>query len=235
MVTIHPIIIIISSLLLSLLVIQAIRYLQERELLLSVTKPNRAAASEIEMVFMLLKKNILAQYIFHDLYLINKNGTYTQIDIVLVTNIGIIVIEVKDYSGWIFGTGNQTYWTQVLAYGQQKYKFYNPILQNKKHIDDLKIQLAQYENIPFYSIVVFFGSCEFQNITAIPSNVHLIKAWEVMNVIDNIIQDNPTIKYINKQEILDTLKAAVFNGSDKRIRKKHIENIEIMRSKYGLD
>ena len=63
--------------------------------------------------------------------------------------------EVKDYNGWIFGSGYNSQWTQVLAYGNSRYRFYNPIMQNSKHISDLKKQLRQFETIPFYSIIVF--------------------------------------------------------------------------------
>lgn len=38
---------------------------------------------------------------------------------------GIIVIEVKDFSGWIFGNGNYFYWIKVLVYGEKKFRFYN--------------------------------------------------------------------------------------------------------------
>lgn len=58
----------------------------------------------------------------------------SQIDVVVATNVGIIVFEVKDYSGWIYGNGNQQKWTQVLSHGREKYRFYNPILQNRSHI-----------------------------------------------------------------------------------------------------
>jgi hypothetical protein len=65
---------------------------------------------------------------------------------------GIKPQGIKDYSGWIFGKGNQTKWTQVLAYGREKYCFYNPIMQNNGHISALRKQLKQFEQIPFLFI-----------------------------------------------------------------------------------
>ena len=45
----------------------------------------------------------LHNVIFHDLYVEKHKGHFSQIDLVVVTEVGIIVFEVKDYSGWIFG------------------------------------------------------------------------------------------------------------------------------------
>ena len=83
------------------------------------------------MVLKILKSGIKPTAIYHDLYLDNGNEKYSQIDLVVATKVGIVVFEVKEYSGWIFGNQNQRNWTQLLAYGKQKYYFYNPIFQNK--------------------------------------------------------------------------------------------------------
>lgn len=150
--------------------------IRDKKLLLTVTQPNRGTKSERKLVLKLLKSGIPAQTIFHDLYLKNRNGTFSQIDLVVATKVGLIVLEVKDFSGWIFGTGYERQWTQVLAYGKSKYRFYNPIRQNNKHISDLKKQIKQFENLPFYSIVVFYGECEFRDVSFIPERTYLIKS-----------------------------------------------------------
>ena len=95
----------------------------------------------------LLKYGIPAQTIFHDQYLKKYNGDFSQIDLVVITEVGIIVFEVKDYSGWIFGSGNQSQWTKVLAYGKQKYRFYNPIMQNNEHLGELRKKLKYFDNV----------------------------------------------------------------------------------------
>lgn len=38
----------------------------------------------------------------------------TEVDLVLLTHFGIFVIEVKNYSGWIFGAEKQAFWTQQI-------------------------------------------------------------------------------------------------------------------------
>ena len=100
---------------------------KNRELIKSVTSLNRGTNSELNVILKLLKSGINSKTIFHDLIVKKENDKFSQVDIVIATTQGIIVIEVKDYSGWIFGNGNQTNWTQVMAFGKRKYRFYNPI------------------------------------------------------------------------------------------------------------
>jgi len=98
-----------------------------------VTEPHRGTRSERDLVVKLLKQGIPSHLIFHDLYLEKYRGHFSQIDLVAITDFGVIVFEVKEYSGWIFGSANQLQWTKVLGYGQYKYRFYNPIKQNRTH------------------------------------------------------------------------------------------------------
>lgn len=228
----NPIVIVIISLGILTLTALIFIHLRDRKLLKTVTKPYRGTRSERKMVLKLLKRKIPAQTIFHDLYLRNSNGKYSQLDLVVATKVGIIVFEIKEYSGWIFGTGNQNEWTQVLAYGNRKYRFYNPIFQNKKHIADLINQLPQFKKIPFYSIIVFFGNCEFRDLRLIPDDVFLIKSWQVTNVIEKILLANPQAKYTDKREVVNLLNAAVQNGENSQICEEHIRNIQAMSGRY---
>src|ERR1700712_1708408 len=90
------------------------REIRDKKLLETVTKPNRGTRTERDLVLKLLKTGIPAQTIFHDLYVKKYNGNFSQIDVVVATKVGILVFEVKDYSGWIFGAGHDSQWTQVL-------------------------------------------------------------------------------------------------------------------------
>ncbi|UMY64679.1 MULTISPECIES: nuclease-related domain-containing protein [unclassified Flavobacterium] len=99
------------------------RQRQNVQAIQTVTERHRGTSSERELVLQLLRMGFRNTAIFHDLYIRNRNGTYTQIDLVLATDVGILVFEVKEYSGWIFGTGTQRNWTQVMGYGRYKYPF----------------------------------------------------------------------------------------------------------------
>jgi len=205
--------------------------LRDIKLLETVTKSNRGTGTERDLVLKLLKHGIPAQTIFHDLYVKKHNGGFSQIDLVVVTKVGIIVFEVKDFSGWIFGNGNQSQWTQVLAYGKTKYRFYNPIMQNNKHIIDLKKQLKQFENIPFYSIVLFYGDCVLKDVSFFTNVTFLVKSKRVFKVMEIITKANEPAQYTNKSEVVRVLKKAVQNGENIETQIQHIENIKDMLGK----
>ncbi len=197
-----------------------------------VTTTKRGTRTERNLVLKLLRQEIPARTIFHDLYVKRTNGTFAQIDLVVATKVGILVFEVKEFSGWIFGKGYQSQWTQVLAYGNQKYRFYNPVMQNNKHIEDLKKQLSQFKRIPFYSIVVFYGDCVLKDVSFIPDGIFLVKPKRVMQVIQMIMSNNNPAPYTDKAEVLQLVTEAVKNGESEQIQKQHIENI---RNMLGTD
>ena len=100
-------------------------------------------------------------------YLPKRNGESTEVDLILLHESGIYVFESKNYSGWIFGTETQQYWTQSLPgrYGQaHKVKFFNPILQNQAHLKWLGKYLGIDSNL-FYSCIVFGDECTLKDIT----------------------------------------------------------------------
>ena len=212
-------------------IIWLIRKIRDRKLLKTVTSLKRGTKSERDLVLRLLKDGIPSQAIFHDLVIVKNNGNFAQIDVVLATTEGIIVFEVKDYSGWIFGNGNYTHWTQVLAFGKRKYRFYNPIKQNKNHIIALKEQLRQFKNIPFFSIIVFYGDCELKEINYVPNGTFLVKYHRILEVLKQIKKNNEPAPYTNKHEIIRLLKQAVKHGKNMNNQEKHIENIKDMIGK----
>lgn len=213
-------------LLVLILIVIIYQNIRDQKLLKTVTAVHRGTRTERQMVLKLLKSGIHPQAIFHDLYIRKSNGRYCQIDLVVATKVGILVFEIKKYNGWIFGLENQTYWTQVLAYGKRKYRFYNPILQNKKHVDDLKAQLPQFQNIPFYSVIVFFGNCSFRTLDFVPPNTCLVKSCRAIKMVNKILSQNEPAKYQNKREIINLLKSASLNGENEAIKAGHIQYIK---------
>ena len=95
-----------------------------------------------------------------------EDGT-TQIDHVLVSRFGIFVVESKDYSGWLFGKAAEPTWTQVRM--RRRFKFQNPILQNKRHVRAVRELLEFLPPEAVKSVVVFCGDAEFK--TEIPPGV----------------------------------------------------------------
>lgn len=199
---------------------------QDEELIKSVTDVNRGTNAEKNLIAALLKSGIHPKAIFHDLYIPRSNGKFSQIDLVVATKVGILVFEVKDYSGWIYGNGSRLKWTQVLAYGREKYKFYNPVLQNNSHIKCLRQQLK--EKVPFYSIIVFYGDCQLKDIDFIPKGTYITKWYRVLDVVNKIINENPPANYKDKIHIIKTLKSAVERGNKIDVSDRHLEGIKDM-------
>lgn len=208
--------------------------LRRKYLLNSVTTSTRGTSSERDLVLKLLKCRIPAKNIFHDLYVIKYKDHFSQIDLVAVTEVGIIVFEVKDYSGWIYGSGNQQKWTKVLSYGREKYHFYNPILQNNKHISELKKQLLQFYDVAFYSVIVFYGNCRLKEIDFVPNGTFVAKSDKVIKVVRKILKENNPVNYTNESEVLRTLRESVANGAISENRIKHHENIKDMLGEHRV-
>lgn len=221
----------VAGLVVLMIIIRSIKRNRDRKLLKSVTSLNRGTKSERHLVLQLLKYGIPSQTVFHDLCIEKQNGEFSQIDIVMATTEGIIVFEVKDFSGWIFGNGNHSHWTTVLAYGKKKFRFYNPIKQNKSHIETLRRQLKQFENIPFFSMIVFYGDCELKEINFVPQRTYLVRFSRVFEVLKLIKKNNEAAPYYNKREIVELLKQAVLKGESVSVQEKHIGNINDMLGK----
>lgn len=119
----------------------------------------------------------------------------SQIDHIVISDFGIFVIETKNYKGWIFGSENSEYWTQVIY--KRKKRFYNPIRQNLGHIRILKKCLSEYPNIKYKSIIVFSSKAK-------------IKANTITDVI-YLYQLIKTIKKYSDLSLTETEKENIFN------------------------
>lgn len=121
-----------------------------------------------------------------NVYLPKENGETTEIDIILLHESGIHVFESKNYSGWIFGTETQKYWTQTLPAGRGKTKksrFFNPIMQNEGHLKWLQQFLGHEQDVPFYSYIVFSERCTLKNVTLTSGSHYVINRYDVLNAV----------------------------------------------------
>jgi len=99
-------------------------------------------------------KRLPSDYIvLKNILLPNGKDSTSQIDHIVVSRFSVFVIETKNYKGWVSGGENSQNWTQNI-YGH-KYKLYNPILQNEKHIQVLRSLFSGNVQIPFVSIIAF--------------------------------------------------------------------------------
>lgn len=198
------------------------------ELYEMITSPNRGTPSERHLVSHLLSAGFKPTAVYHDLMVGSGKGKTAQIDIVVATDVGLIVIEVKDFTGWIFGKGNQDYWTQVSGYGKYKNRFYNPFKQNEGHIKALRGLSSQMATIPMYSLVVFSGDCELKDVTFIPHDSYLTTFHRAMAAVYDIIEMHPITHYTDRWEVANLLKEAVELGGNTMLQQQHIYNIHDM-------
>ena len=104
-----------------------------------------------------------------DLTLPTPDGT-TQIDLVIVSRFGVFVIEVKNMSGWIFGSEEQHQWTQVFRNGE-KFRFQNPLRQNYRHVKAVQetLRAVRVRADTIHSVIAFIGDATLK--TYLPENV----------------------------------------------------------------
>lgn len=101
-------------------------------------------------------------YFFDNVTMNFADGT-TQIDHVLLTKKGILIIETKNYSGWISAKTDDEKWTQTV--GKIKNIFQNPLRQNYKHWLAVQTLLNFLPKGIIQDIVIFTGNAEFKMTT----------------------------------------------------------------------
>lgn len=195
----------------------------------SITSSDRGTSSERRLINILLNHNYKRTAIYHDLYV----GNMSQIDAVLCTDIGLIVIEVKDYIGWIFGNGYDDKWTQISGYGANKYRFYNPVLQNIGHIHALQ-KIDALRDIPMYSLVVFFGDCEFKEIYNIPEDTKIAYGSTCVDAIEAFKRAKPVYAYGDKWAVANALRELMDAGKDPKRRLEQQQNVQRYVMQNGL-
>jgi len=104
-------------------------------------------------------------HVFNNIIIQEGSGS-TQIDHIIVSKYGVFVVETKNMDGWIYGSGNDDRWTQVIF--KKKARFQNPLRQNYRHTKSLS-EFLGINHDKMHSLVIFWGKCEFK--TQMPENV----------------------------------------------------------------
>lgn len=104
------------------------------------------------------------QYVINNITFADRQGRSCQIDHIYINRHGIWVIETKNYSWRIYGCDGWREWTQILAYGHERHKLYNPVKQNATHIYMLSKQLR--ERKVFQNLVVFLADADIANVNS---------------------------------------------------------------------
>ena len=144
------------------------------------------------------------------------DGGTTQIDHIYVCPFGVLVIETKNMSGWIFGGKNQAQWTQTIY--RHKVRFQNPLRQNYLHIKALEPILGLPTGC-FKSIIVFAGDCTFK--TEMPDEV-----CTTSDLIEHIHSINTRIfSDAQVNEICDRIRSVRLEPT-RQVHRDHVEHLK---------
>ena len=94
----------------------------------------------------------------HDVIVPDGRGGLTQIDHLLLSRQGIVVVETKSFSGRIYGRARDKYWTQRFKKGRSA-RIANPLRQNYGHIKAVEAIVG--DRAPVVGRVVIAGPSEW--------------------------------------------------------------------------
>ncbi|MGR5464876.1 nuclease-related domain-containing protein [Photobacterium damselae] len=157
--------------------------------------------------------------VFTDIVIEDDLGL-TQIDIIVILPSGIWVIEAKDMSGLILANQYGYKWTQVLAGGNYKQTFQNPIRQNHRHVKALEFITGHLaESIE--SLVVFNDRCKFGD-KGIPDGV-LVGIHKATQHIEQLKTRPVQLSFEQMEQLCGKIAFAKLAGS--QIKEKHIQDL----------
>ncbi len=167
-------------------------------------------------VFNTLSKHFPNAYLITNLLIprIGSVNEYSEIDILFLHTTGLYVLELKNYTGYIYGNLSSSTW-RVGYENDKPYEFQNPIRQNEKHIIDLK----KHRNESYIGYVIFNETTELDSYI---DNLSYYKQFREM------VESKPSIYSIEELEsIRDFIKS--INVYDKI--NNHIKRIKYNKSR----
>ena len=163
-------------------------------------------------------KSVSKGRIFKDIYVDGSHGVQ-QIDIIAITEKGILVVEKKTYIGLIVGSAYDKQWTVIVGWGKKKYSMKNPHHQNYGHI------MALHEKFPalkdkFIDLVIFGNNAKLGD--RIPEGTICDRDFK------KFYRNLPT--RMNTQEIESAARnIAALNSDRARLKAMHKQKIRGMR------
>lgn len=159
-----------------------------------------------------------------NVYIPKIDGSTSECDVLLLTPSGIVSIESKNYSGWIFGDQRNRMWTET--YKTRKDRFYNPIWQNATHIKNLKAVLG-YPKFPIWNVIAFSDKCTFKDVTTEGSDAHVVHYRDLFSLVKSLLNDSH--EQLDVEAVYGQLKA--FTQVDEETRRKHDDTVKEAQGK----
>ncbi|MFD0619705.1 nuclease-related domain-containing protein [Paenibacillus sp. GCM10027629] len=163
---------------------------------------------------------------------LKSRSGYSQIDHLVISPYGLFVIETKNYHGEIKGGRSDKYWSV-----NNRFKMYNPLLQNYGHIKALQSNLGEFKTAKYISMISFTMRCRFSidpELRKIHSDeliVYDVELSEFMN--RKMIRlkselSTPIFTHENIQLIFE--KTNGINITDPKVRAEHVAKAKIKNS-----
>lgn len=123
--------------------------------------------------------------ILRNVYIPQKRGNYTEVDVLLLHETGVYVFESKNLSGSVYGDMDHLQWQRYKKNGDKEF-IPNPIRQNEGHIR----ALCEYLNQNKYQFRVFsmivFGTKS--NLKFVPEDTSLMSIHDIYNLEMDLIK-----------------------------------------------
>jgi len=180
-----------------------------------------AGKSGERVLYNLLLKQLKVpeKYILRNVYIPTEDGRTSKIDMLVVSRKGILVFECKNYAGNIYGDAQRQKWVQYL--GKKRSYFYNPFMQNRGHVENLRNFLSNYDVpiIPFVATITR-GSWKIKNFG--PEDYLLDSNCHLRGVLAQRRESDVILQHVN--DILDVLTPLSRPSED--IRQAHIARVQ---------
>ena len=142
--------------------------------------------------------------VFRDVY-VNGNHGVQQIDIIAVTEKGILVVEKKTYIGLIVGSEYDKQWRIFAAQGRRKYSMKNPHHQNFGHIQALLENFPAMKNLCI-DVVIFGNNAKLGD--KIPVNtIRDAEFKRFYNSLPNLLSQQQISNFANQIQTLESKRA----------------------------
>lgn len=156
--------------------------------------------------------------VFRDVYVEGSHGVQ-QIDLLAITQKGILVVEKKTWIGLIVGTAYDKEWRIFVNRGKQKYSMKNPHHQNFGHVQALAENFPKWKD-KLVSLVIFGNNAKLGD--NIPGGT--INDRDFGNYYRNLPDALEQRDIESIAQFIDDL-----NGRKKELKKKHREKIKAMK------
>ncbi len=164
-----------------------------------------------------------------------------QMDNLLITSKALYVIEVKNYSGRVYGDLYKDQWYQTIIYlnrrrgryGRtytkshvEKHSFFNPIKQNQIHINALIRNIPIVKLLPIFNLVIFTNQTDLSHLNIKENFVYVMNRYRLENFVSEVESKAP-IAPIDLIKIDEQIKA-----KNTYSEKNFINHVNKINNKY---